>query len=65
MCSSDLIIYVNILEVKVLVSQLCLTLYDPMDCSPPAFSVHRILLQAKVLEWVAIPFIQGIFLTQG
>ena len=31
-----------------------LTLYDPMDCSQPDFSVHRIL-QARILEWVAIP----------
>ena len=27
----------------VLVTQLCLTLYDPMDCSPPGFSVREIL----------------------
>ena len=38
---------------KVLVTQLCLTLCDPMDCSPPGFSVHGIL-QARILEWVAI-----------
>ena len=35
--------------------QSCPTLYDPMDCSPPGPSVHGIL-QASVLEWVAIPF---------
>ena len=35
--------------------QSCLTLCDPMDSSPPASSVHRIL-QARVLEWVAISF---------
>ena len=40
---------------KVLVSQSCLTLYDPMDCSLPGFSVHGIL-QARILKWVAIPF---------
>ena len=34
------------------VAQLCPTLCDPMDCSPPGSSVHRIL-QARVLEWVA------------
>ena len=34
---------------------LCLTLCDPMDCSPPGSSVHRIL-QARVLEWGAIAF---------
>ena len=33
--------------------QLCLTPSDPMDCSPPGSSVHRIL-QARVLEWGAI-----------
>ena len=38
-----------------LVPQLCMTLCDPMDCSPPGFSVHGIL-QARILEWVAIPF---------
>ena len=42
-------------KVKVLVSQSCLTLCDPIDCSPPGFSVHGIL-QAKILEWVAISF---------
>ena len=31
-----------------------LTLCDPMDCSPPSSSVHRIL-QARILEWVAMP----------
>ena len=36
----------------------CLTLCDPMDCSPPGFSVHGIL-QARTLEWVAIPFCRG------
>ena len=35
--------------------QLCLTLCDPMDCSLPGSSVHGIL-QARVLEWVAISF---------
>ena len=32
-----------------------LTLCDPMDCSPPGSSVHGIL-QARILEWVAMPF---------
>ena len=35
------------------VAQSCLTLCDPMDCSPPGSSVHGIL-QARILEWVAI-----------
>ena len=38
--------------------QSCLTLYDPMDHSPPGSSVHRIL-QARILEWVAIPSSKG------
>ena len=37
------------------VTQSCPTLSDPMDCSPPGSSVHGIL-QARVLEWVAIAF---------
>ena len=36
-------------------TQSCPTLCNPMDCSPPGSSVHGIL-QAKILEWVAIPF---------
>ena len=44
--------------------QSCPILCDPMDCSPPGFSVHGIL-QARILEWVAMPFSRGIFLTQG
>ena len=47
-----------------LVAKLCLALCNPMDCSPPGFSVHGIL-QARILEWVAISFFRGIFLTQG
>ena len=38
--------------------QSCLTLCDPMDCSPPSFSVHGIL-QARILEWVAMPSSRG------
>ena len=36
-----------------LVAKSCLTLYNPMDCSPPESSVHEIL-QARVLECVAV-----------
>ena len=39
-------------------SQSCLTLCNPMNCSPPGFSVHGIL-QARILEWIAIPFCRG------
>ena len=38
-----------------LVAQACLTLCDPVDCSPPGSSVRGIL-QARILQWVAIPF---------
>ena len=41
--------------VVVLVAKLCLTLCDPMDCSPPGSSVHGIS-QARILEWVVVPF---------
>ena len=41
------------------ISQSCLTLCDPTDCNPLGCSVHRIL-QARILEWVAIPvFLPG------
>ena len=38
-----------------LVAQSCPTLCDPMDCNLPGSSVHGIL-QARILEWVAISF---------
>ena len=41
-----------------LVAQSCLTLCDPTDYSLPGFSVHGIL-QARILDWVAIPFSRG------
>ena len=37
------------------VAQACLTLCNAMDCSLPGSSVHGIL-QARILEWVAVPF---------
>ena len=40
------------------VAQSCPTLCDPTDCSPPGSSVHGIL-QARILEWVAISFSRG------
>ena len=36
----------------------CLSLCDPVDCGPPGSSVHGIL-QARILEWVAISFSRG------
>ena len=44
--------------VCVLVTQSCSTFCDPLGCSPPGSSFHGIL-QAKILEWVAIPFSRG------
>ena len=41
-----------------LVSSVCLTLCDPVYCSPPGSSVHGIL-QARILEWVAVCFSRG------
>ena len=47
------------IQLTVLAAQSCLTLSDPMGyCSPPGYSVHGIL-QARKLEWVAIPFSKG------
>ena len=43
--------------------QSCWTLCNPVNCSPPGSSVHG-LLQARTLEWVAMPFSRGFFLTQ-
>ena len=40
------------------VTQFCLTLCDPMDYSTTGFSVYGIL-QARILEWVAVPFSKG------
>ena len=42
------------------VAQSCPTLSHPVDCSPPGFSIHGIL-QARLLEWVAISFSRGSF----
>ena len=54
----------SLLKLKVLVFQLCMTLCDPIDYSAPGFFVHEIL-QARILEWVAISFSREIFPTQG
>ena len=44
--------------VCVLVAQSYMTLCDTMDCSPTGFSVHGII-QARILEWIAISFPRG------
>ena len=41
-----------------LVTQVCLTFCDPIDCSPPGSSVHGII-QAGILEWEVIAFSRG------
>ena len=48
----------------VLVTQSCLIFCNHMNYSLPGSSVHGIS-QARLLEWIAIPFSRGIFLTQG
>ena len=62
LCSSVLPSLLLCMCVKSL--QLCPTLWDPLDCSPPGFSVHGII-QARILECVAVPSSMGIFPTQG
>ena len=47
-----------VVKLKILVTQSCLTLCDPLDCKPTGSSVHGIL-QARILEWVATPFSRG------
>ena len=51
-CSSKICLGTNLLYTKSLWS--CLTLCNPMDCSPLGSSIHGIL-QARTLEWVAMP----------
>ena len=48
----------SLCEMHVQSLQSCPTLCDPMDRSPPGSSVHRIL-QARILEWVAMPSSKG------
>ena len=51
--------YLNIIACMcVLVTQSCPALCIPIDCSLPGSSVHGIL-QARILEWVAMPFSRG------
>ena len=50
--------YLILSQVKVLVAQSCPTLCNPMDCSPPGYTVHGIF-QARILEWVPISFSRG------
>ena len=54
---SIVLIYLMLLLLSL---QPCLTMCDPMDCSLPGSSVYGIL-QARVPEWVAMPFCSGFF----
>ena len=45
-------------KVKALVTQMCLTLFDPLERGLSASSVHGIL-QARILKWTAISFSRG------
>ena len=51
-------IFHKISHAPCLVTQSCLTLSNPVDCSSPGFSVHGIL-QARILEWVDMPSSRG------
>ena len=62
-CESELAFFLGSSEHRIYeseseVAQSCPTLCDPMDCSPPGSSAHEIL-QARILEWVAISFSKG------
>ena len=54
----------GIKDEKKLVAQWCSTLGNPMGYSFPGSSVHGVN-QVRILEWASMPFLQGIFLTQG
>ena len=59
-CTISTLYICTYMKVTVLVTQLCPTIFDPIDCSPPGSSVHGIL-QERILQWVAIPFSRGSF----
>ena len=50
--------YIENISLRAKSLQLCPTLFDPMDCSPPGSSV-RGFLQARIPEWVAISSFRG------
>ena len=53
-CTISIVTCIILLLLKVKVTQLCPTLYDPMD-----YTVHGIL-QVRILEWVVFPFSRGV-----
>ena len=54
----DVVAGMDAQKVSALLLQLCLTLCDPMDCSPMGSSAHGIS-QARILEWVAVSLSRG------
>ena len=54
---------INQLRTRAQSLQLCLTLCDPMDYSPPGSTVRGIL-QTRTVEWVAVPSSRGFFLSR-
>ena len=57
-CGCTIVLLIDIVKVKVLVTESCLILCDCIDYSTQCSSVHGIL-QARIPEWVAIPFSRG------
>ena len=57
-CSPQMLFYVYFLCLHAKSLQSFPTLCNPVDCSPPGFSLHGIL-QARILEWVAMPSSRG------
>ena len=57
-CGWTIVLLLDTVKVKVLVTESCRVLCDCMDCSTQGSSVHGIL-QARIPEWVAIPFSGG------
>ena len=55
--SYETLLPVCVLHAKSL--QLCPTLCNPMDCSPPGSSIHGDSVQARILQWVAMPSSMG------
>ena len=59
MTENETILLIYVLKREKLVALSCLTLWGPVDYSPLGSSVHGII-QARLLEWVAIPFSRGL-----
>ena len=57
-CHQLFIFFINTCMYLCLVTQSCSIPFNPIDCSPPGSSVHAIL-QARILESVAMPFSRG------